>query len=182
MTFNPAIHHRKSIRLRDYDYAQAGWYFITICTHQRQLLFGEIVDGGMVLNAAGKIVEKVWHDLPEQYSDIQIKESVVMPNHFHGIVQIVGAQFIAPKNSGATNQGVMNYAPTGLGRVVRCGLLKRAVLALLIICTKVRVSLFGSAIIMSMSFAMMPPICRLRNIFKPIPSDGTKIPITLNRR
>jgi putative transposase len=124
MSFNPAIHHRKSIRLRDYDYSQAGWYFITICTHQRQLLFGEIVDGRMVLNAAGMIVEKVWNDLPDQYPYIQIKEFVVMPNHFHGIVQIVGAQFIAPKNSGvinhgAMNQGAINCAPTGLGQVAR---------------------------------------------------------------
>lgn len=61
MTFNPNFHRRRSIRLPGYDYSQAGAYFITICTHDRMPLFGEIVDGVMTLSAAGNIVSEEWH-------------------------------------------------------------------------------------------------------------------------
>ena len=54
MTYNPNIHHRRSIRLKEYDYSQNGAYFVTICVQNRECLFGEIVDGEMVLNDAGK--------------------------------------------------------------------------------------------------------------------------------
>ena len=86
MGFNKTIHHRQSIRLRDYDYSQPGAYFITLCTYQRQPLFGEIVEGKMILNAAGGIVNTVWRELPNHYPGITLGEHVVMPNHFHGIV------------------------------------------------------------------------------------------------
>jgi putative transposase len=101
MPFDPTIHHRKSIRLRDYDYAQAGWYFITICTHQRQLLFGEIVAGSMVLNAAGLMVKKCWDEMPQHFPQVTLDEFVVMPDHVHGIIVIgtnvtVGAKNLLP--------------------------------------------------------------------------------------
>ena len=54
MQYNPDLHHRRSIRLRDDDYSQAGAYFFTVCTHNHECLFGEIADGVMMLNAAGK--------------------------------------------------------------------------------------------------------------------------------
>jgi putative transposase len=88
MPFNKDIHHRKSIRLRAYDYSQPGAYFITICTHQRQPLFGNIVDGRMMLNAAGLMAEKCWQEIPRHYPSIELGEHVVMPNHFHGIIHI----------------------------------------------------------------------------------------------
>ena len=64
MSFNQNRHHRQSIRLRNYDYSQAGLYFITMCVHQRLSLFGEVVAGKMILNEAGRVVQDVWHDCP----------------------------------------------------------------------------------------------------------------------
>jgi putative transposase len=81
-------HKRHSTRLRGYDYSQPGAYFITICTHSRELLFGEIIDGEMLLNAAGQIVMEEWMRTPSVRSEMGIDEFVVMPNHVHGIVVI----------------------------------------------------------------------------------------------
>jgi REP element-mobilizing transposase RayT len=119
--FDPDRHHRRSIRLRNYDYAQAGAYFVTVCTHNRECLFGEVVDGKMQLNAAGQMVEQCWLAIPEHFPHVELDAFVVMPNHIHGIVVItnpVEAQFIAPNTQGAMNQGAMNRAPT-LGGMVR---------------------------------------------------------------
>lgn len=86
MMFNPDIHHRRSIRLRTYDYTQAGAYFVTICTWQRECLFGEIVQEEMVLNEAGSIAVAAWTDLPNHYRYVELDAFVVMPNHFHGLI------------------------------------------------------------------------------------------------
>ena len=86
--YNSDIHHRRSIRLKGYDYSQAGAYFVTICVHDRECLFGEIVDGEMRLNDFGRIVSAEWIRSGELRSEIEIGEYVVMPNHFHGIVII----------------------------------------------------------------------------------------------
>ncbi len=94
MKYNPEVHHRRSIRLKDYDYAQAGAYFITICTQGRECLFGEIKDGKMELNPVGRMVQTVWEKLPEHYPGVDIDEFIVMPNHVHGnilLTEIVGA-------------------------------------------------------------------------------------------
>ncbi len=85
---DPQFPQRKSIRFPDYDYSQYGMYFVTICTKNRKHLFGEIVDGEMRCNELGKIVEKIWDDLPHHYPHIQLDEFVVMPNHVHEIVII----------------------------------------------------------------------------------------------
>jgi REP element-mobilizing transposase RayT len=84
-------HHRRSIRLKDYDYSQSGAYFVTICTHKSKNIFGDIVDGRMVLNKFGKMAELSWLDLSKHYSNIRIDIFAIMPNHFHGIIFIVGA-------------------------------------------------------------------------------------------
>ncbi|MFA6104852.1 MAG: transposase [Victivallaceae bacterium] len=89
MKYNPDNHHRHSIRLKGYDYAQPGAYFITICTQNRACLFGEIVDGEMVLNDAGKMVDNEWLILPGRFANIRLRGHVVMPNHFHAILEIV---------------------------------------------------------------------------------------------
>ena len=89
--YDPAIHHRRSIRLQGYDYSQAGAYFVTICTQNRECLFGEIVDGEMRLNDVGKMIQAVWDEIPANYPGIDIDAFIVMPNHIHGIVVIVGA-------------------------------------------------------------------------------------------
>ncbi|MDY7393827.1 transposase [Aureibaculum sp. 2210JD6-5] len=85
------IHNRKNIRLKGYDYAQEGFYFITTCSYNRKLLFGDISEGKMELNDAGKMIENEWLALPERFKNIILHEFVVMPNHFHGILEIVGA-------------------------------------------------------------------------------------------
>jgi REP element-mobilizing transposase RayT len=107
MVYDPEHHHHRSIRLQGYDYAQAGAYFITICTQDRACLFGEVVDGVMRLNDAGRIVQATWDDVPEHYANVALDEFVVMPNHVHGIVVIrtpitplTSVTFVTPVGAG----------------------------------------------------------------------------------
>ena len=79
---------RKRNRLREWDYSTPHWYYVTICTHNHRELFGEIVDGKMVLNDFGKIVDKYWIEIPDHFSDIRLDEYIIMPNHIHGIIII----------------------------------------------------------------------------------------------
>ncbi|MBF0240454.1 MAG: hypothetical protein HQM12_22350 [SAR324 cluster bacterium] len=90
MKYDPAIHHRRSIRLKGYDYSWPGAYFITTCVQNREPLFGEIETGRMITNANGDIVSRIWFDLVNHYGNIVLDEFVVMPNHFHGIIMITG--------------------------------------------------------------------------------------------
>jgi len=122
MPYDPDRHARRSIRLRDYDYAQLGAHFVTICTYQRECLLGDVVNGEIVLNGAGEIVRHTLEELPQRFPGIEVEMHVIMPNHLHGII-LVGAQFIAPIPQTDTvgisgKSGVMNHAPT-LGKVVR---------------------------------------------------------------
>lgn len=82
-------HRRKNIRLTGYDYASEGAYFVTIVTHGREPLFGKVVDGEMVLNECGRIVAEEWERSASIRAEIEIDEFVVMPNHFHAIVNII---------------------------------------------------------------------------------------------
>jgi REP element-mobilizing transposase RayT len=93
--------HRKSIRLQGYDYSQAGAYFITIVTQGREPLFGEIINGEMRLNPAGKIVQDEWERLSQRFKFIVLGIYVVMPNHFHAIIVFVD-------RVGATLQNITN--------------------------------------------------------------------------
>jgi putative transposase len=86
MVYNPDIHHRRSIRLVGYDYSRSGAYFITICTHHRECIFGEIVDQAMNYNELGNIALLHWQNLAIHHPNIEIDESIVMPNHLHGIM------------------------------------------------------------------------------------------------
>ena len=126
MPYNPNIHHRKSIRLKGYDYAQAGLYFITICTQNRACLFGEIRRGEptcspeiqscspeiqtcspeMILNGAGNMIAKWYIELENKFSDIRCHEMIVMPNHFHCIVEIVGADLRVCPNTNIANTNI----------------------------------------------------------------------------
>ncbi|MCS6925746.1 MAG: hypothetical protein NZ578_07585, partial [Candidatus Binatia bacterium] len=81
MTYDPRKHHRRSIRLKGHDYSQPGAYFVTICTHDRSCLFGDVVDGKMRLNDAGQIVADTWYDLPNHVGGLVLDAFVVMPNH-----------------------------------------------------------------------------------------------------
>ena len=76
-------HPRRPLRLKGYDYSQAGAYFVTICTHQRISRFGEIIDTEMRLNPDGLVVNAAWHELPRHYPNTSLDAFVVMPNHVH---------------------------------------------------------------------------------------------------
>lgn len=102
MTYDPDKHHRRSIRLQGYDYARAGAYFVTIVTQARACLFGEVVDGTMRLNHAGRMVETVWDELPLFYPGVDIDAFAIMPNHIHGIIVLVGA---APRGRPGDGEG-----------------------------------------------------------------------------
>jgi putative transposase len=88
MTYNSEIHHRQSIRLKGYDYSQPGAYFVTICAWNKECLFGEIVDGEIILNKYGEIVMKCWEAIPSHFVNVECDEFVVMPNHIHGVIFI----------------------------------------------------------------------------------------------
>lgn len=79
----------ESARLSDWDYSLPGYYFVTLCTHNRKCLFGEIIDSEMLLNGNGRIVHDEWHITGNKYNHIRLDEFMVMPNHIHGIIQIV---------------------------------------------------------------------------------------------
>lgn len=105
LKYNWDIHNRKSIRLKGYDYSKEGLYFITICTQNRECLFGEIINGKMILNNAGKMVEAIWFEIPKFYEGFVLHEFVIMPNHIHGIIEII-------KNVGADSYICPNCNPT----------------------------------------------------------------------
>ncbi len=88
MKFDPQHPHRRSIRLQGYDYTQSGAYYITIVTHQREHLFGEVVDGEMNLNRFGLIAREQWQKLQRRFKHLELFEFIIMPNHIHGIIVI----------------------------------------------------------------------------------------------
>src|SRR4030043_1181769 len=88
MNVDPQRYHRRSIRLKGYDYSIPGAYFITIVTHLQVSLFGEVVVGEMRVNQYGKIAHRAWMDLPSHYPQVTLDAFIVMPNHVHGIVLI----------------------------------------------------------------------------------------------
>jgi REP-associated tyrosine transposase len=107
---------RRSIRLRGYDYSRPGIYFFTICAAGRAALFGNVVDGMMLPNNAGRTVRQVWAELPRHYSGVEIDAFVVVPNHIHGVIVLtnsVGAGSPRP----AAGAGTAPLQGT-LGRVV----------------------------------------------------------------
>jgi len=127
MPYNPAIHHRRSIHLKGYDYSQAGLYFVTICvqkcahTQVRPYLFGKIIDGEMVLNDAGKMIEKWCIELSHKFPDIELDTYIIMPNHFHAIIanngDAVGAHLRVRPNEMRPNE---NVCDNSMGRTHRC--------------------------------------------------------------
>ncbi|MEA5594175.1 transposase [Rivularia sp. UHCC 0363] len=88
MSYNPKIHHRRSIRLKSYDYTQEGAYFITICTKNKQCIFGDIKQGEIKLNSLGMIAYNCWQEIPQHFPHIKLDIFVIMPNHIHGILWI----------------------------------------------------------------------------------------------
>jgi REP element-mobilizing transposase RayT len=119
--YTPHLHHRRSIRLKGYDYSQPGLYFITICCQDRACLFGNVMDGEMKLNDAGKITDEYWMEIPKHFPNTVLHEHIVMPNHIHGIIELtnVRAENIPPRQIESTSSewaepvGAKNFfAPT----------------------------------------------------------------------
>ncbi|TRO79784.1 transposase [Trichloromonas acetexigens] len=134
MPYQPDHHHRQSVRLRDFDYARGGGYFVTLCAWQRECLFGDVHDVGMRLNDFGMVVGECWAAIPEHFPHVQLDAFVVMPNHVHGVLlfdhrhSAVGAQHAAPLQWAAhkmpepmEKRGITpnNVIPGSLGAVVR---------------------------------------------------------------
>jgi len=107
MPYDPQHHHRRSIRLPGYDYTQPGAYFVTIVTYERMPLFGEIVDGEMRLNDAGRVAERCWLAIPSHFPHVALDVFVIMPNHVHGILWIVET----PPAGTVAAVGAKNFSP-----------------------------------------------------------------------
>jgi REP element-mobilizing transposase RayT len=122
--YDPDRYHRRSIRLKGYDYAQAGAYFVTLCTQERACLFGEVVDGEMRLDAGRQIVRQCWAEIPIHFPRVALDAFVVMPNHVHGIIILtddmkvgarhaeVGARHAVPQQTERFGQPVAGSIPT----------------------------------------------------------------------
>ena len=82
------IHNRQSIRIQGFDYASPGSYFVTIVSHQRSNIFGEVLHGEVKLSPVGKVVERKWQEIPSHFKNISLDVFVIMPNHIHGILNI----------------------------------------------------------------------------------------------
>ncbi|MCI0527389.1 MAG: hypothetical protein L0Y56_08085 [Nitrospira sp.] len=114
MKYKPDIHHRRSIRLKGYDYAQAGAYFLTICAQNRECLFGDVVDGMMQLSQFGRVVEGEWLRTVTVRPNIKLDVFVIMPNHFHGIIVLTDIiQAVHREGVGATRRVAPTKHPTG---------------------------------------------------------------------
>jgi hypothetical protein len=90
--YNPQIHHRRSIRLKGYDYARPGAYFVTICTQNRECVLGEIVDGEMHYSSMGLIVHDFWTEVAVHFPHVDVPSFIIMPNHVHAMIIIRDAQ------------------------------------------------------------------------------------------
>jgi REP-associated tyrosine transposase len=108
MKFDPQKHHRRSIRIKEYDYAQPGGYFVTIVTYQRNCIFGNIVNEETQLNAFGKIADECWRAIPDHFPNVELGAYIVMPNHVHGII-VINDRADA---SASARRGTIYRAPT----------------------------------------------------------------------
>jgi putative transposase len=118
------MRNRQSIRLREYDYSQAGLYFITICTHNRECLFGLVEQSEMILNDIGHAANACWLEIPNHFPNAVLHAHIIMPNHVHGIVQLVDStkNDLTTPQSNATNEDVRDTPIVGfIGRVGDAG-------------------------------------------------------------
>lgn len=119
MKYDPQKHHRRSIRLKGYDYSQAGAYYFTIVAQNRAELFGHVVDGEMQLNDAGEMLWEQWTVLPSRFANVELDEFIVMPNHVHGILLITDREQtqMGEGNTGQA-QGAAPTADLALGNIL----------------------------------------------------------------
>jgi REP element-mobilizing transposase RayT len=112
MKFDPQKHHRRSIRLQEYDYTQAGGYYITVVTFQREHLFGEIQNAQIQLSNFGLVAKGQWEKLPKRFPNIELGAFVVMPNHIHGIIRILDREcWGTAEDSKSSNDELSRRAP-----------------------------------------------------------------------
>lgn len=111
MKYDPDKHHRKSVRLKDYDYSQNGAYFVTICAYKKQCLFGDITNSKMELSEIGAIAGKCWNEISTHFPNVLLDYFVVMPNHIHGIVNIVGAKHSHSASTNKVSPLLVNASP-----------------------------------------------------------------------
>ena len=104
--YDPKKHHRRSIRLKGYDYSRPGAYFVTICVQHWEWKFGRVVDGRVFLSPEGEIAHRCWEEIPEHFRHAVLDKYVIMPNHMHGILILksrdddensVGVQHVEPR-------------------------------------------------------------------------------------
>jgi REP-associated tyrosine transposase len=105
MKYDPAKHHRRSVRLKEYDYAQPGAYFVTLVAYNRQCIFGQFVNGDIALSEFGQIVSEEWNRSAAIREEIELDAFIVMPNHIHGIV------IITNRSVGATGRSPLLAGP-----------------------------------------------------------------------
>jgi len=111
-------HHRRSIRLKDYDYSQIGAYFVTIGTYNKDCVLGKMNNTEVQLSSVGKIAIKFWLEIPKHFDHVQLDEFVLMPNHIHGIIIIreVGVQNFEPLQKRNRFQKI---TPRSIGSIIR---------------------------------------------------------------
>ena len=108
---------RKKLRLPEYDYSWPGWYYVTVCTRDREPLFGQIVDDHMVLNHIGRIVEEEWLKTPLIRKNVALDDYVIMPNHLHGIV-IINDAIVGATRRVAPTEGHPKLRSASLGAIL----------------------------------------------------------------
>lgn len=116
--FYPQQNRRRTMRLVGYNYSALGSYFVTICTHQRKCLFGEIVEGKMRVNSYGQIVKGCWEAIPKHFPHANLQNFVVMPNHVHGVVMIEASATEIDRHHAQEKLGNM-MKPGTLSTIVR---------------------------------------------------------------
>lgn len=125
--YNQLIHNRQSRRLKGYDYASTGLYFITLNTENREQLFGEIKNGLMLPNDAGLMTQKCWLEIPEHFPHVALHDFVIMPDHIHGVIEIlynpfdpvVGAKDFSPRLDRMDQQSLFRSPSKTIGSVIR---------------------------------------------------------------
>ena len=120
--FDPQKHHRRSLRLKGYDYSEEGAYYVTIVTWHRDCIFGKVIDDEVILSDFGKIADECWRAIPEHFSNVELGTYVIMPNYVHGIIVITnsrrGAAMLRPYEDNP-NSHKINVKPGSLSAIVR---------------------------------------------------------------
>jgi len=111
---------RRSVRLKGYDYSGTGAYFVTVCTNRKKCILGEVIDEKIVPTTIGGIAKNCWEEIPKHFLNVELDEFVVMPNHVHGIIQIinVGATHASPLQKHHSNSNPRGPGPRTIGSIV----------------------------------------------------------------